>query len=100
APLAACFELVADGAHHLSQVDACAAATSTGRQQGQYPAGNYIFAQDFHEGGKGDGSHLKFPAFVGVFSVLRLTDYFLNSFNDVPLIITLRLLKTYSAANW
>ncbi|WP_033426240.1 hypothetical protein, partial [Hymenobacter aerophilus] len=61
-------------------VDACAAATSTGRQQGQYPAGNYIFAQDFHEGGKGDGSHLKFPAFVGVFSVLRLTDYFLNSF--------------------
>ena len=32
-------------------------------------------------GGKGDGSHLKFPAFVGVFCVLPLSGYFLNSFS-------------------
>ncbi|WP_158010189.1 hypothetical protein, partial [Hymenobacter glacialis] len=55
--------------------------TRAGGQVGQYPAGNHIFGQDFHEGGKGDGSHLKFPAFLEVFSVLRAAGYFLNSFN-------------------
>ena len=36
-----------------------------------------IFGQDFLKGGKGDGAHLKFPAFVGVFSILPHPDYFL-----------------------
>ena len=80
APLAAGFELVADGSHHLGRVGGCAAATQADGQVGPYPAGNHIFGQDFHGGGKGDGSHLKFPAFVGVFCVLPLSGYFLNSF--------------------
>jgi len=50
------------------------------RQLGQYPGGDDIFGQDFHEGGKGDGLHLKFRSAVGVFSVLGPPDYFLNSF--------------------
>ena len=66
APMAAGFELVANGPHHFGRVDGRAAATEPRGQVGQYPAGNHIFAQDFHGGGKVDGSHLKLPAFVGV----------------------------------
>ena len=70
--LAAGFELVVNGSHHFGRVHCQPAFPGPGGRVRQYPAGNHIFGQHFHEGGKGDGSHLKFPAFVGVFRVLFL----------------------------
>ena len=53
----------------------------TKRQMGEYPGGHDIFRQDFHKGEKEDGSYLKFRSAVEVFSILRMLDYFLNSFS-------------------
>ena len=80
-PLAAGFELVTNGPYHFGRVYRQPASPGPGGQVRQYSAGNHIFGQDFHEGGKKDGSHLKFPAFLEVFSVLRAAGYFLNSVN-------------------
>ena len=72
APLAAGFELVTNGPYHFGRVHRQPASPGPGGQVRQFPAGNPIFGQHFHEAGKGDGAHLKFPAFVGVSCVVAL----------------------------
>ena len=80
APLTTGFELVENGPDDFLRLGRPPPAVRTKRQMGEYPGGNDIFGQDFHEGEKGDGSHLKFRSAVGVFCVLGLHHYFLNSF--------------------
>ena len=80
APLTPRFELVENGGDDFHRLGRPPTAVGAKGQMGEYPGGNDIFGQDFHDGGKGDGSHLKFRSAVGVFSVLSPPDYFLNSF--------------------
>ena len=72
APLTTRFELVENGPDDFLRLGRPPPAVRTKRQMGEYPSGNDIFGQDFHEGEKRDGSHLKFPTSGGVFCVLFL----------------------------
>ena len=80
APLTAGFKLAKNGPDNFLGLGRPPPTLGAKRQMRWYPGGNHIFGQDFHEGGKGDGSYLKFRSAVGVFCITGPPGDFLNSF--------------------
>ena len=80
APLTAGFKLVKNGPDNFLGLGRPPPALGAKRQMRQYPSGNNIFGQDFYEGGKREGSYLKFRSAVGVFCIIGSLSDFLTSF--------------------